>query len=226
MLRRMVRPKRLVTWAAAITVCAGLLTLGGTPFSTPTGTAPPLTVTQTWIHDLNDAPCGVAEASPAEVTLDQAGPSVEVGDRAGDLYAFHLSDGSVPAGWSTSPPSATITSGQGCGISGNDGATTTAAVGTNGISVPGNPPIDSTASVVPTPTGSDLYFDAGNAANPSEGGYYAYGPGGALRWNEVGHQPLDRPPARHRRPGIADGGFRRRHSLRRRRLAGPADRRP
>ena len=193
MLRRMVRPKRLVTWAAAITVCAGLLTLGGTPFSTPTGTAPPLTVTQTWIHDLNDAPCGVAEASPAEVLVDQSGPSVEVGDRAGDLYAFHLSDGSVPAGWSTSPPSATITSGQGCGISGNDGATTTAAVGTNGISVPGHPPIDSTASVVPTPTGSDLYFDAGNAANPSEGGYYAYGPSGALRWNEAATNPSTDP---------------------------------
>jgi hypothetical protein len=187
------RQPRLVAWVAAITVVAGLLTLGGTPFSTPTATAPPLTVTQTWIHDLDDAPCGVAEASPAEVTLDQAGPSVEVGDRAGDLYAFHLSDGSVPAGWSTSPPSAIITSGQGCGISGNDGATTSAAVGTNGINVPGHPPIDSTASVLPTPAGSDLYFDAGNAANPSEGGYYAYGPSGTLRWNEAATNPSTDP---------------------------------
>ncbi len=150
-------------------------------------------MTQTWIHDLDDAPCGVAEASPAEVTLDRAGPSVEVGDRAGDLYAFHLSDGSVPAGWSTSPPSATITSGQACGITGNDGATTAAAIGTNGIRVPGNPPIDSTASVVPTSAGDDLYFDAGNAADPSEGGYYAYGPGGALLWNTFATNPSTDP---------------------------------
>ena len=183
----------MLAWAAAVTLGAGLLTLGSTPFSPPTGSTSPLTVTQTWIHDLDDAPCGVAEASPAEATLDQAGPSVEVGDRAGDLYAFHLSDGSVPAGWSTAPPSATITSGQACGITGNDGATTAAAVGTNGIRVPGNPPIDSTASVVATSAGDDLYFDAGNAADPTEGGYYAYGPGGTLLWNTFATNPSTDP---------------------------------
>ena len=187
--RRIPRPVRILAWTAAVTLGAGLLTVGSTPFSPPTVATSPLTVTQTWIHDLDDAPCGVAEASPAEVTLDRAGPSVEVGDREGDLYAFHLSDGSVPAGWSTSPPSATITSGQACGITGNDGATTAAAIGTNGIRVPGNPPIDSTASVVPTSAGDDLYFDAGNAADPSEGGYYAYGPGGALLWNTFATNP-------------------------------------
>jgi hypothetical protein len=149
----------------------------------------PLTVTQTWIHDLDDAPCGVAEASPVEVTVDGSGPSVEVGDRAGDLYAFHLSDGSVPAGWSKSPPSATIGSGQGCGIAGNDGATTSAAVGTNGINVPGNPPIDATASVQPTAAGSDVYIDAGNAADPMVGGYYAYGPSGTLLWKAFATDP-------------------------------------
>jgi hypothetical protein len=191
--RRILRPLHLVAWTAAVTLGAGLLTLGSTPFSPPTASTSPLTVTQTWIHDLDDAPCGVAEASPAEATLDSAGPSVEVGDRAGDLYAFHLSDGSVPSGWSTSPPSATITSGQACGIAGNDGATTAAAVGINGIRVPGNPPIDSTASVVPTPAGDDLYFDAGNAADPSEGGYYAYGPGGTPLWNTLATNPSTDP---------------------------------
>jgi hypothetical protein len=191
--RRILRPLHLVAWTAAVTLGAGLLTLGSTPFSPPTASTSPLTVTQTWIHDLDDAPCGVAEASPAEATLDSAGPSVEVGDRAGDLYAFHLSDGSVPSGWSTSPPSATITSGHACGIAGNDGATTAAAVGINGIRVPGNPPIDSTASVVPTPAGDDLYFDAGNAADPSEGGYYAYGPGGTPLWNTLATNPSTDP---------------------------------
>ena len=190
---RLPRPVRMLAWTAAVTLGAGMLTVGSTPFSPPTASTSPLTVTQTWIHDLDDAPCGVAEASPAEATLDQAGPAVEVGDRAGDLYAFHLSDGSVPAGWSTAPPSATITSGQACGITGNDGATTAAAIGTNGLRVPGNPPIDSTASVVATSAGDDLYFDAGNAADPSEGGYYAYGPGGALLWNTFATNPSTDP---------------------------------
>jgi hypothetical protein len=191
--RRILRHYRLVAWSAAVTLGAGLLTLGSSPFSPPSGSTSPLSVTQTWIHDLDDAPCGVAEASPVEATLDSAGPSVEVGDRAGDLYAFHLSGGSVPAGWSPSPPSATITSGQACGIDGNDGATTSAAVGTNGIRVAGNPPIDSTASVVPTAAGDDLYFDAGNAADPSEGGYYAYGPGGTPLWNTLATNPSTDP---------------------------------
>jgi hypothetical protein len=187
--RRPLRPLRLLAWTGAVAVGVGVLTIGGTPFSAPTESTEPLTLTQTWIHDLDDAPCGVAEASPVEVTLDQSGPSVEVGDRAGDLYAFHLSDGSVPAGWSTSPPSATVGSGQACGITGNDSATTSAAVGTNGINVPGNPPIDSTASVVSTSAGSDVYFDAGNAADPMVGGYYAYGPSGTLLWNEFATDP-------------------------------------
>ena len=223
--RRILRHYRLVAWPAAVTLGAGLLTLGSSPFSPPSGSTSPLSVTQAWIHDLDDAPCGVAEASPVEATLDSAGPSVEVGDRAGDLYAFHLSDGSVPAGWSPSPPSATITSGQACGIDGNDGATTSAAVGTNGIRVAGNPPIDSTASVVPTAAGDDLYFDAGNAADPSEGGYYAYGPGGTPLWNTLATNPSTDPLPDIGVAGLADGGFRRRYPLRRRRVAGPTDRR-
>jgi hypothetical protein len=187
--RRRLRPRHMVAGAAAVTVVAGLITVGTAPFSPPTASTSPLALTQAWIHDLNDAPCGVAEASPVEVTLDQSGPSVELGDRAGALYAFHLSDGSVPAGWSSAPPSASIASGQACGIAGNDSATTSAAVGVNGISVPGNPPIDSTASVVATPAGSDVYFDAGNAADPTVGGYYAFGPNGTMLWNEVATNP-------------------------------------
>jgi hypothetical protein len=187
--RRTCRPLRLLALASVVVVGAGLLMVGGTPFSPPTGSAAPLTLTQTWMHDLDDAPCGVAESSPVEATVDQAGPSVEVGDRAGDVYAFHLSDGSVPAGWSTSPPSAAIGSGRACGITGNDGATTSAAFGTKGINVPGNPPIDSTAAVLPTAAGSDAYFDAGNAADPMVGGYYAYGPDATLLWNEFATDP-------------------------------------
>ena len=47
--------------------------------------------------------------------------------------------------------------------------------------------------MVPTPAGSDIYFDAGNAADPCEGGYYAYGPSGALLWNELATNPSTDP---------------------------------
>ena len=151
---------------------------------------------------------------------------MEVGDRAGDLYAFHLSDGSVPAGWSS-----------------------VAAVGHHRVR-PGvwhhrerrchhvgggrherHHACRATRRSTPPrrwwrrPPASDLYFDAGNAADPTEGGYYAYGPDGTLLWNDVRHQPVDRSPSRYRRAGLADGGFRRRYPLRRGRIAGPADRR-
>ena len=186
---RRLHSQHLVSVIAIIVAATGLITIGATPFSVGTASTPPLTVNQAWLHYLDDAPCGVAEASPAEVTLDQSGPSVEVGDREGDLYAFHLSGGAVPAAWARAAASASVSSGQACGISGNDGATAKPAPGINGISVPGNPPIDSTASVASTPYGSFTYFGAGNAADPGVGGYYAYGPSGQLVWSKVVNNP-------------------------------------
>ncbi len=41
----------------------------------------------------------IAQSSPIVATLDGQGPSVVVGDRAGYLYAYHLSNGSPVAGW-------------------------------------------------------------------------------------------------------------------------------
>jgi hypothetical protein len=110
---------------------------------------------------------------------------VEVGDRSGDLYAFHLSDGSVPAGWSSARPSATVGSGRGCGIAGNDGQSASPEVGVKGIAVPGSPPIDSTASVLPSLSGSTLYFDGGNAADPNQGGFFAYNTKGHMEWSQA-----------------------------------------
>ena len=63
---RTLRPRHMVAGAAAVAVVAGLITIGTAPFSPPTESTSPLTLTQAWIHDLNDAPCGVAEASPVE----------------------------------------------------------------------------------------------------------------------------------------------------------------
>ncbi len=193
--RRLTRPWLLLGRGGAVATVACLVTLGSTPLSAPTASTSPITLTQAWVQDLDDAPCGVAEASPVEVTVDPSGPAVEVGDRAGDLYAFDLSDGSVPAGWSTSPPSATVGSGQGCGITANDGATVAPAPGVNGIAVPGSPPIDSTASVEQTTSGSDVYFDAGNASDPGQGGYYAYDAGGQLLWYQSAPNPSTDPQA-------------------------------
>jgi hypothetical protein len=192
MRRGVTRPRRgarrLALWLGVAALGATVSTIGGTPFSPPTASSGPLTLTQSWLHVLDDAPCGVAEASPVEATLDGSGPSVEVGDRSGTVYAFHLADGSPTPGWTSGAPSATGGSGQACGITGSDSTTAAPAVGVNGIAVPGKPPIDSTASVTTTAAGSTVYFDAGNAAAPMEGGYYAYGEGGQFEWM---HQATD-----------------------------------
>jgi hypothetical protein len=53
---------------------------------------------QTWSHSLNDANNPVALSSPNVANLDGQ-PSVVFGDRAGLVYAYHLSDGGTPGGW-------------------------------------------------------------------------------------------------------------------------------
>jgi hypothetical protein len=149
-----------------------------------------LTVNLDWQNELNDAPCGVAESSPA-LFNDNGTPAVEVGDREGDLYGFDLAnpttlgDPSTPApGWPSST-GANVGAGSGCDAS-------TQGVGTilngyNGVGVPGRPPIDSTASIDPG-TGN-LLVDAGNAAEATDGGSYAYSPSGSEVWNQVVTNP-------------------------------------
>ncbi|HEX3795048.1 MAG TPA: PQQ-binding-like beta-propeller repeat protein [Acidimicrobiales bacterium] len=190
-----VRAVPVVVVLGVVAALVGLLTLGTTPFSPPTASTPPLALTQSWIQDLNDAPCGTAEASPVNVAIPGSGPGVEVGDRSGHIYAFGLANGAVPSGWSSAPPSASVGSGAGCGITGNDGATATPVPGVNGISIPENPPIDSTASVATTPEGNILAFGAGNAADPTQGGYYAYSADGQAIWNHVAPNPSTDPQA-------------------------------
>jgi PQQ-like domain len=124
----------------------------------------------------------VAEASPAAFS-DGGTPAVEVGDRQGRVYGFNLSTGAALPGW-FGGTGAGVGSGQGC--QSTPSGSGTPALGTIGAAVPGNPPIDSTASVGPNGT---LYFGAGNAAAPVDGGYYAYGPGGNELWNQVVTNP-------------------------------------
>ena len=52
-----------------------------------------------WQQVLPDAGSPIAESSPNVATLDNGGNSVVVGDRAGNVYAFHLSNGSQVSGW-------------------------------------------------------------------------------------------------------------------------------
>ena len=137
------------------------------------------TLVLAWSRTLNDAPCGVVEASPT-LFSDGGTPAVEVGDRQGFLYAFDLDNGNPAAGWGDTQ-GMTIGPGGGCGNPDTTGAQP--ALGDNGIEVPESPPIDSTASVVPG-TG-DLAFGAGNAAAPIDGGYDDYAPDGSPVWNQV-----------------------------------------
>ena len=78
----------------------------------------------------------------------------------------------------------TVGPGQGCQSNPSGG---TPATGVNGVEVPGSPPVDSTASV--DASNGDLYFGAGNAASPVDGGYYAYAPNGTEVWNQVVTNP-------------------------------------
>jgi outer membrane protein assembly factor BamB len=167
-----------------------------------------LTLNETWGNPsgphpgvvLNDAPCGVVQASP--VAFNDFGISaVEVGDRQGNLYGLNLQDGSVAPGWGSGTGS-TVGSGQGC-LSAPVGGPP--ASGINGVEVPGSPPVDSTASV----SNGDLYFGAGNAAAPVDGGYYAYAPNGTELWNQVvTNPPTDTAPdgGVQASLSVADGG--------------------
>ena len=152
------------------------------------GPPPQLNLSETWNAGfgtaLNDAPCGVGLASPAEFN-DGGTPAIEIGDRQGHLYGLNLANGSFAQGWG-SGQGQTIGSGQGCNNPSTSGAMP--AVGDNGVEVPGSPPIDSTASV-DNANGGDLYFGGGNAASPIDGGYYAYSPGGSQVWNQVVTNP-------------------------------------
>jgi hypothetical protein len=171
---------------AAIALAAttfGAAMFGASWLDSPSaGAASPIGVQLKWSHWLDDAPCGVAESSPVPFDPDGSG-AVEFGDRAGNIYAFHLADGSVPAGWGGTQGQ-DVGSGQGCGISATSG--TTPNMGFRGTAVAGNVPIDSTASVAGNST---VFFGAGNAAEPVDGGYFAYATNGTEQWNQVVQNP-------------------------------------
>ncbi|MHB1547429.1 MAG: hypothetical protein ACYCX8_01655, partial [Acidimicrobiales bacterium] len=73
-------------------------------------TAGGLTFNLVWSQQLPDAGSPIAQSSPMEAALDGPGPSVVVGDRAGNLWAFQLSNGATTPGWPASTGGAPIDS--------------------------------------------------------------------------------------------------------------------
>jgi len=116
----------------------------------------PLHFTLEWSTTaLPDVGKPIAESSPNVATLT-GGRAVVVGDRAGDVYAYYLT------GAGTGKPAP----------------------------VPGWPaqigvPVTSTPSAEPLGGSAQdsVFVGAGNAADPTQGGYYGLGPGGNLLWH-------------------------------------------
>ncbi len=119
-------------------------------------------------------------------------------------YALALQSGAPLPGWTSNAGSPGIGSGQGCEDNNAGGGTPKSAGGgsllLNGSSVPGSPPIDSTASV--DPNNGSLYFGGGNAAVPGTGGYYAYTSERGDGLEPGRHQPEHRHPERRGRAGL------------------------
>jgi hypothetical protein len=178
------RARSLTTRLTRVGVALAGACLGLVVFGTPTadGAPAPLTVTLSWSHVLDDAPCGVLQASPVEFT-DGGTPAVEIGDREGDLYGFDVAGGAAAPGWGGGS-GATEGSGAGCGITDTSATPMTGSVG---VQVPEGQPVDSTASL--SNLNGDLYISTGNGFSPIEGGYYEYTPNGSEVWNQVVTNP-------------------------------------
>jgi hypothetical protein len=93
--------RRLLSLAAAASAVAApaayLISSGG---AGPASAAP--NIAQTWSVTVPDGASPIAQSSPTVATLDSGGPAALVGDRAGHVYALHLSNGSEVAGWPAS----------------------------------------------------------------------------------------------------------------------------
>jgi len=160
--RRRKRPAARRLLAALTSVAALALTLiavvgpAATGAAAATGGTPPsLTYTLTWsVGPLHDSGRPIAESSPTVATLP-GGPSVVVGDREGEVYAYHLK--------STSKSSSPV------------GGQWPASLGS---------PVTSTPSAAALSAGASdsVFVGAGNAAQPTEGGYFGLAPNGSTSW--------------------------------------------
>ncbi|MGO8869853.1 MAG: hypothetical protein ACLQPH_00360 [Acidimicrobiales bacterium] len=99
---RQIRLRTLLGRCALALAAVGALVVVVVAIPTPEATAAaPLATSLVWQQTLPDAGGPIAQSSPSVATLDGGGPSVVVGDRDGNLWAFHLSNGSTTPGWPT-----------------------------------------------------------------------------------------------------------------------------
>ena len=88
--------------ACSATALAAVASLAVSSVPASAGGAVPhasLGISLVWQQTLPDGGAPIGQSSPSEATLDGGGPAVVVGDRAGNVWAFHLSNGSGVAGW-------------------------------------------------------------------------------------------------------------------------------
>jgi len=100
--RRRGRWSRTVTVASAAALMAAVPTAltAATATAAHAGPSPRVPgISLAWQQVLPDAGAPIAQSSPNVATLDNQGNSVVVGDRAGRVYAFHLSNGTAVGGW-------------------------------------------------------------------------------------------------------------------------------
>jgi hypothetical protein len=144
----------LAVLTVAASTPAGAVTARG--HARPGAVPAPLALTETWsTGSLPDAGGPIAFSSPIPADLDGQ-ESVVVGDRRGFAYAFHIGN---PTG---NPPAPTSVAGW----------PTTDESG----------PIDSTPSIDSAGGQESVLIGSGNDADPTTGGYQAYGPAGNQLW--------------------------------------------
>jgi len=84
---------------AVIAAAAPVLAATGSSRADASPAPRSLGISLAWQQTLPDNGDPIAESSPTAATLDGGGTSVVIGDRAGGVYAFHLSNGSGVPGW-------------------------------------------------------------------------------------------------------------------------------
>ena len=96
---RWTRTARTLSVAALIGAAAPVLAAASATSAQAGPSSHALGISLAWQQVLPDAGAPIAQSSPNVATLDGGGNSVVVGDRAGKVYAFHLSNGSGVGGW-------------------------------------------------------------------------------------------------------------------------------
>ena len=116
--RRDDRSRTTTPLARSATIAAGTALVAGSLLGTaaPAGAttlrtvrADAVTLTQTWSDTFADGSNPIAGSSPTLANLDGS-PAALVGDRAGNVYAVHLSNGSEVRGWPASTGGAPVDS--------------------------------------------------------------------------------------------------------------------